>query len=41
VIELTKDKSDLVDEREVDSDKVNLSAEKWGCRYFETSAVSD
>ena len=38
--QLTADKSDLVDEREIDSDKVALTAEKWGCRYFETSAVS-
>lgn len=39
-LELTADKSDLSDEREIESGKAALTAERWGCPYFETSAVS-
>lgn len=36
---LMADKSDLADEREIDRENVALTAEKWRCPYFETSAV--
>lgn len=38
--ELMTDKLDLVEEREIEENTARLAAKKWGCAYFETSAVS-